>query len=160
SSPDERQSVPFARLGAQGIRCPELLTNAYPKARALFPAQDKKGGLSPAVLVSPLFDHFVGECENTGRNFQSKRVGRLAIDDQIKLGWLQDGQIGRFGPLQDPTGVDTCLAMDVEKIGSVTHQAPGQREIAKRIAGRDRILRSECHQSGTPTGVERVGNYK
>jgi len=41
---------PFARLSVQGIRCPEPLTTAYTEARALFPALDKKGGLSPAVL--------------------------------------------------------------------------------------------------------------
>ena len=32
------------------------------------------------------------------------------------------GQIGRFGTLQDTSGIDACLLIDVRQINPITHQ--------------------------------------
>jgi hypothetical protein len=58
-----------------------------------------------------LFDHPVGTREHRWRNFEAERLGRLEIDDELKLGWLHDRQVGRLFALEDTAGIDTSLTM-------------------------------------------------
>ena len=41
----------------------------------------------------------------------AERLGRLEIDDELKLGWLDDRQVGRLFALEDTAGTDTSLTM-------------------------------------------------
>ena len=41
----------------------------------------------------------------------AERLGRLEIDDEFKLGWLHDRQVGRLFALEDTAGIDTSLTV-------------------------------------------------
>ena len=51
-------------------------------------------GKVPERKSRGLFDHFGGLHEQRRRHVQSERPGGLEIDDQLKLAWLQNWQIG------------------------------------------------------------------
>ncbi len=44
----------------------------------------------PQADIGPLFDHFVGECEQLVTDYQTKRLGRLEVDHQLKFCRLQN----------------------------------------------------------------------
>jgi hypothetical protein len=56
-----------------------------------------------------LFDDLVRDGEYATWNGETKRLAGLEIDDEIKLGRRQDGQIGRFLALQDSASVSPDL---------------------------------------------------
>jgi hypothetical protein len=45
-----------------------------------------------------LLDHLVGNCEHFIWNDKAKRLGGLAVDDEIEFGWLLDRQIAGLRP--------------------------------------------------------------
>ena len=64
-------------------------------------------------------DDLGGAGENRGRDRQPERSGGLEIDDQFECGRLLDRQIGRFGALQDFSGINTDLAIHASTAGPV-----------------------------------------
>src|SRR6266487_2590703 len=79
------------------------------------------------------FDHLVGEREQLVWNLEAERLSGLEIDDQLELGWLHHWKIGGLRTLENPTDIDTYLAICVGKIASVAHQATGRGELPKLI---------------------------
>jgi hypothetical protein len=57
------------------------------------------------------FNHLVGAGKNHGRDCQAKGLGSLEVDDELKLGWLHDRQVGRLFAVEDTAGIDTSLTM-------------------------------------------------
>src|SRR6516162_1004957 len=92
------------------------------------------------------FDHLVGDGKDPGRNYKAKCLRSFEVDCHFKFGRLKDRQV--CGPLafQDPTGVNTDLAIASSKACSVTYQATSRDELALRVDRRDRIARSERHE--------------
>src|SRR5260370_12827161 len=70
------------------------------------------------------FDHFIGGHSHDLWHREAERLRRLEIDDQLELGRLHDGQIGRLGALENPTDVDAGLTISVGEVGRVAHEAP------------------------------------
>jgi hypothetical protein len=54
--------------------------------------------LVPNPDIAASFDHVVGDCEHFIWNDKAKRPGGLAVDDEIKFGWLLDRQIAGLRP--------------------------------------------------------------
>ena len=54
---------------------------------------------------SALFDHLVGDSEQSRRECKAQRFCGFKIDDKFDLGRLLDGQIGRFFAFEDAAGV-------------------------------------------------------
>ena len=52
----------------------------------------------PTPEVAASFDYVVGDCEHFIWNDKAKRPGGLAVDDEIKFGWLLDRQIAGLRP--------------------------------------------------------------
>jgi hypothetical protein len=48
----------------------------------------------PLQQRTSLFDHLVGECEQRRRHVEAKRPCGIEVDDQFKLGWLLDCELG------------------------------------------------------------------
>ena len=69
-----------------------------------------------------LFDHFVGEGEQRGRNREPERPRGLRVDHELELGRLHDWQVRRFCTLQDATNINTRLAPANSDDGALAHR--------------------------------------
>src|SRR5262249_31117729 len=65
------------------------------------------------------FDHVVGDREYARRDAQAERFCCLEIDDQIKLGRLQDGEIAGLFSLEDSSSVDASLTVGIDQTSAV-----------------------------------------
>src|SRR5215510_2549560 len=74
------------------------------------------------------FDNLVGGNLQRQRYFEAECLGSLQIDDQLELGWLQNRQFGRLFTLENPTGVDTDVAISDAGIDSISNLPPGHRK--------------------------------
>ena len=93
----------------------------------------------PIPEVAASFDHFVGAAEQRCWEGQTEGLGGFQVDDKCNFCHLLNWQVGRFGALENFAGVDTLLAIDVNQIGSVAHQAAGVDEVAYSIDGWHRV---------------------
>jgi len=58
-----------------------------------------KAAVSNRSKGSRLLDQFVGRCKQRGRHGEAERLHSFEIDNQLKLGRLLDGHVGRIGAL-------------------------------------------------------------
>jgi hypothetical protein len=81
----------------------------------------------PVPLPSdrPLLDHLVGGDKEVLWDDEAECLGDLEIDDQLELGGLYDGQLGRLLALENPADVDAGLAIAIGNACTVAHQATG-----------------------------------
>ena len=66
-----------------------------------------------------LLDHLVGPQQHRLRNRQPEGLRRLEVDDQLELGGLLDGEIGRLGALEDLVHVSGRAPKDLGIAGPV-----------------------------------------
>src|SRR5262245_9261998 len=86
-----------------------------------------------------LLDHFVGAREQHRRHVEAERLGGLDIQNQLKLGWLQNRQIVWPRSLENSTYVGTSRSVPVCKAACVAQQT--RRRLETRDI--DRLLASE-----------------
>ena len=60
----------------------------------------KKETHAPQQTAS-LFNHLIGAGEQHWRHSEAEGLGRLEVDDQFKLSWLLDREVGRLGAAQN-----------------------------------------------------------
>src|SRR6266852_3880581 len=104
-----------------------------------------------------LFDHLVGEREDLWRNFEPQSPRGLEVDDELELGDLLDGQIDGLLALENPAGVDACLAVRLRNAAAIAHQAAGDGEVARLKDRRGRVAEGQVDKPFTPADEERVG---
>src|SRR5262249_16742692 len=76
---------------------------------------------------------------------------------QLELGRLYHWQIGRLLALENPTRIDTELAVRIGQAGAVAHQASRCHDVARAIARGQRVARRHCSQLIAPGGEDRPG---
>ena len=84
----------------------------------------------------------------------------MQIDDEFKLGRLQDREIRRLGTFQDAAGIDPDLPEYVTKAGSVTHQYSGFNRIARKYAGGYVVTHCERGELRTSAGKKAIRRYE
>lgn len=111
--------------------------------------------------LGSLFDHLVGETEQSGRHFNTERLGGFGIDRQIKFCRLHNRQIRGLLAFQNASRVDCSLAIRFRQIGAITHEPASQNVLAPSIDCSDGVSRSQPYNSLTLT-VEKwlAGNDK
>src|SRR5262249_12006376 len=67
-----------------------------------------------------------------------------------------DRQVRRLRALEDATGIDADLMVDIGKIGSVAHQPAGFGKVTCRIRRGDRMARCQVDQLDTPAEEEGI----
>ena len=78
--------------------------------------------------TSQLFDHLIGNVQQTKWHSEPKRFGGLEIDDQLEPGRLQDRQVGRLLAFEDSADIGADLRIDLPGNDSVADQAAGRSE--------------------------------
>src|SRR5262252_2510758 len=69
-----------------------------------------------------LFDRLVGAAKEGDRDSQPERLGRLHVDQELNLGGLLHGQIGRLLALENASSIDALEPIIVRKSAAVAHQ--------------------------------------
>ena len=80
------------------------------------------GRQSSWLTSSP--DHLIGLQEDGRGNRQTKGLGGLQVDDQLELGGLLHGEVGRFGIFEDLVHIGGGAPMAVREARPIGHQAP------------------------------------
>src|SRR5262249_51604361 len=112
--------VRFTPNSDRESRHPQTVMSALPPKADMCSAQaDVRFG--PIADIAHLFDHLVGDVQQTKWHSEPKRFGGLEVDDQIELRRLLDRQVGRFFALKDAAGIDADLMICVGKIRSVAY---------------------------------------
>src|SRR6266566_1275200 len=108
---------------------PVLLTSLLPMKPAIRPSTihamidmicPPRFGTGGAL---PLFDHLIRPHQDGLRDRQPERLGRLQVDDQLKLRRLLNGQVSGLRALEDLVDVDSGVAVDVNVVRPVCHEA-------------------------------------
>jgi hypothetical protein len=102
------------------------------------------------------FDHFVGAAEQRCWEIQPECLGGFQVDDERNFCHLLNWQVGRSSALENLAGVDALLAIDVNQIGSVAHQAAGVDEVAYSIDGWHRVAGRQANDLAPTIGQKRV----
>ena len=84
-----------------------------------------------ANSIPRLFDDLVGKNEQLWRNSHCKRVGGLAIDRQIKLGWLLDRKVTGFRASKNLVDKGCCAPEKFLEVLAIAHKTADQHELAK-----------------------------
>src|SRR5436190_18578370 len=74
-------------------------------------------------------DDLVGEQLKRFRNRETECLGRLKIDNELKLRGLLDRQVGRRGPFEDLIHVGGAAALQISKARSIAHEATEFRKL-------------------------------
>src|SRR5436309_13051637 len=74
---------------------------------------------------TPSLDHLFGNGEQRGRNAESERCGRLAVDRQLEFGRLLDREITRLLAFEDAIDTRRRLPVRLRRVDAVGYQASG-----------------------------------
>jgi hypothetical protein len=103
-SPSETDQTRCRRMGHKRRLDGRPVTSGLPSTPDMSHMQRNKQTTS--------LDNLVGACEQRRRDREAERLGGLEIDHQFDFfRLLGDGEIGRFGALQNPAGVCADLAI-------------------------------------------------
>src|SRR6516165_11853012 len=78
------------------------------------------------------------------RDGEAEGLGGLEVDDKLKLGRLQDRQVGGLSAIENFAGIDASLTKTVCDVRSVAHQPAGYDEITDRIRRRNTLARRQA----------------
>src|SRR5262245_8330083 len=101
--------------------------------------------------------HLVGEGEELWRHFEPEGPCGLEVDQEFKFGGLHDREVRRPLALENATCVDATLSKCLTGVGTIRHQAAGQRELALNSHGREMIASSECDDLIQSAEQKRIG---
>src|SRR5262245_9281132 len=105
---------------------------------------------------SVLFDHLVGKREQIVRDFDTLRLGRLHVDDQLEFRYLKHRQVGGFVALENAPRIYAGLAIALGAVGAITHQAARGGILTIVIDRGNRVAagqRDDLHAPGVEEGV-------
>src|SRR6516225_65264 len=82
------------------------------------------------VLTGILLNNLIGGGQQRFRDGEAEGFGGLEVDDQFKLGGLDDRQVGRFFAAKNAAGITPHLAGASCDVLAVAHEAAGFGELA------------------------------
>src|SRR5579864_5664115 len=105
------------------------------------------------------FYYFVGGDEKRLRHLESKRLGRLEVEHQFKLGRLHDRQVGRLRACENSSSIDAGLMVGIAQPCAVTDEATVSDELSFNVNGRNSIVRRQLYQFSTPIRHKGIGRH-
>src|SRR5262245_27806098 len=106
-----------------------------------------------------LFDHLVGNREQSRRNFDADCPRGCQIDDEFMPARARHREIGGLFALENAANIDPSLTPLVRRGWAVAHQSPGNRPIAREINSGDCVARCQCEDLGLSAKQKRVVGY-
>src|SRR5215468_8272620 len=103
-------------------------------------------------------DHLVSAQQKRGWHCDAKRFGGPEIDHQLEFGGLHHWQVGGPLALENPADVDSDLAIDVRKAGSITQQPARSSILTAFIDGGNRVARGEDDELNAAIVEKRIGS--
>src|SRR5438876_6206746 len=79
---------------------------------------------APSEYFLSSLDHSVGASEQRRRQFETERLCRRQVDDELEYGGLLDRQIARLGTSQNAVDIGGAAPIDRLQARSIGHQAP------------------------------------
>src|SRR6266576_458033 len=89
-------------------------------------------GSTPAPACSS-FNDLIGAGEHRWRNFDTKRLGGLEVDDKLELGRILHRQIGGLLAPKDAIDVARHAPVRIDRIRPVGDQTSGRNKQADRV---------------------------
>src|SRR5262249_17782123 len=83
---------------------------------------DQGNGASEKSAPVHLLNDLVRPRQHRGRDREAEGLRRLEVDDELELGGLLDGEVGRLGALEESVDVAGRAAMQVGKVRPIGHQ--------------------------------------
>src|SRR5215472_13373860 len=126
-------------------------------AERLYQPRDQAKEACGLLLGHPnasLLDHLVGNGQQRWRHRKIDRSRGMQVDDELEFGRLHHRQVGRLLALKDAPGIDPDLAILVQDVRAVAHQAAGFGKDAIVIDRRHNVARCENREL-EPAVVER-----
>src|ERR1700740_1788331 len=93
-----------------------------------------------------LFNNLVGAGEECRRQIKPNLLGRLCIDDELKLGRLKKGNFGGVLTCQNFCDLTSRVSKRFEQIDTVGHKTTRYCEIAERIHRWNSSIRGKTGQ--------------
>src|SRR5258706_15783267 len=87
-----------------------------------------------------LFVDLLGGGEQFARHREPLPLGGPQVDDELKSGRLQDGQVVRFFALENPARINAGQTRGVGNAAPITHQTACRRVVAIVVDRGDRML--------------------
>src|SRR5215467_8542598 len=78
-----------------------------------------------ALVERGSLDHLICPTQHGRRDSQPECLGGFQVDDQLELGRLLDGQIGRLGALEDPVHEDRGASLQVKIVCAIDDESAG-----------------------------------
>src|SRR5438552_17898977 len=88
------------------------------------------------VLGDPSLNDLVRPLQQRRRDRQPERLGGLEVDHQLELRRLLNGEVARFGALQDLVDEDRRAPLEIGRIRIIGHQATGIDHAPGRVQPR------------------------
>src|SRR5262249_10036969 len=87
--------------------------------------------LPPKADFGSLFNQLVGTSQQVTWHLETKRLRGCEIDEQLKVRWLYDWQVGRFFAFKNTANIETGSLKSVRLIGTITGQQAGSDTITR-----------------------------
>src|SRR5215831_16988011 len=138
-SPRRKDEHQYTRMGKGEIASPNSTSHLLPLRVRLgkAPAEHNESAslqsadmrskyakvrVGPMSDIRSLLDHLVGGRKQRGGHSETKRLRRLEIDDQIKLGRLGDWNVARLCALKNFVGNISDAADELRNVDPIGHQ--------------------------------------
>ena len=95
-------------------------------------------------------DHSItssARASSVGGTVEAEHFAVWGLIDQLELGGLHDRQVSGLGTLEDATGIDAGLAIDIGNVVAVAHQAAREANSGKHML---RVWRGEAPERNDP----------
>jgi hypothetical protein len=130
-----------------------MVTVAAHAPRAATPTRRRAARWTRGVAS---LDHLVSAREQHRGHFETKYLGRLQVDNELKLGRPQNRQIGRPLALKNAPAIDADLANEVRKVRSVAYQPASFDALTPGVDRRNPMVRRQRSEVYATAVEERI----